>query len=87
MPIAICEQRDPKGLYKKARAGQLKGFTGDRGFISGLRRVGFIGLVEGGSGGRELEDWVGWRDACTAAVFAIDRQLHCALGGSPHTHE
>jgi adenylylsulfate kinase len=27
-PIEICEQRDPKGLYKKARAGQLKGFTG-----------------------------------------------------------
>jgi adenylylsulfate kinase len=28
IPIEICEQRDPKGLYKKARAGQLKGFTG-----------------------------------------------------------
>jgi adenylylsulfate kinase len=27
-PLALCEQRDPKGLYKKARAGQLKGFTG-----------------------------------------------------------
>ena len=27
-PIGTCEQRDPKGLYKKARAGQLKGFTG-----------------------------------------------------------
>jgi adenylylsulfate kinase len=27
-PIETCEQRDPKGLYKKARAGQLKGFTG-----------------------------------------------------------
>lgn len=27
-PIDICEQRDPKGLYKKARAGELKGFTG-----------------------------------------------------------
>jgi adenylylsulfate kinase len=27
-PIATCEQRDPKGLYKKARAGVLKGFTG-----------------------------------------------------------
>jgi len=27
-PIACCEQRDPKGLYKKARAGELKGFTG-----------------------------------------------------------
>ena len=27
-PIQTCEQRDPKGLYKKARAGQLKNFTG-----------------------------------------------------------
>lgn len=26
--IDICERRDPKGLYKKARAGQLKNFTG-----------------------------------------------------------
>lgn len=27
-PIETCERRDPKGLYKKARAGQLKNFTG-----------------------------------------------------------
>lgn len=27
-PIEICEQRDVKGLYKKARAGELKSFTG-----------------------------------------------------------
>ncbi|KPZ72957.1 MULTISPECIES: adenylyl-sulfate kinase [unclassified Shewanella] len=27
-PIAICDQRDPKGLYKKARAGEIKHFTG-----------------------------------------------------------
>lgn len=27
-PIEICEERDPKGLYKKARTGELKGFTG-----------------------------------------------------------
>lgn len=27
-PIEICESRDPKGLYKKARAGEIKGFTG-----------------------------------------------------------
>ncbi len=27
-PIAVCEQRDPKGLYKKARAGEIKEFTG-----------------------------------------------------------
>lgn len=27
-PLEICEQRDPKGLYKKARAGFLKNMTG-----------------------------------------------------------
>ena len=27
-PLALCEQRDPKGLYAKARRGELKGFTG-----------------------------------------------------------
>ncbi|RWQ71095.1 adenylyl-sulfate kinase [Bacillus cereus] len=26
--IDICEQRDPKGLYKKARQGEIQGFTG-----------------------------------------------------------
>jgi adenylylsulfate kinase len=26
--LELCEKRDPKGLYKKARAGELKGFTG-----------------------------------------------------------
>ncbi|MEQ9544788.1 MAG: adenylyl-sulfate kinase [Marinobacter sp.] len=27
-PLDTCEQRDPKGLYEKARAGQIKNFTG-----------------------------------------------------------
>lgn len=27
-PLEICEERDPKGLYKKARAGDIKKFTG-----------------------------------------------------------
>ena len=27
-PLAECERRDPKGLYKKARAGQIPNFTG-----------------------------------------------------------
>ena len=26
--LETCEARDPKGLYKKARAGEIKGFTG-----------------------------------------------------------
>jgi len=27
-PLEVCEQRDPKGLYKKARRGELRNFTG-----------------------------------------------------------
>jgi len=27
-PLEVCEARDPKGMYKKARAGEIKGFTG-----------------------------------------------------------
>jgi len=28
IPLAVCETRDPKGLYKAARKGEIKGFTG-----------------------------------------------------------
>ena len=28
VPLEVCEQRDPKGMYKKARAGDIKFFTG-----------------------------------------------------------
>ena len=28
LPLEVAEERDPKGLYKKARAGEIKGFTG-----------------------------------------------------------
>ena len=27
-PVEVCEQRDPKGLYRKARRGELRNFTG-----------------------------------------------------------
>ena len=27
-PLAVCESRDPKGLYKKARTGEIANFTG-----------------------------------------------------------
>jgi len=27
-PLAVCESRDPKGLYRKARAGEIRNFTG-----------------------------------------------------------
>src|SRR5580698_7606807 len=28
VPLEVCEQRDPKGLYARARAGEIKDFTG-----------------------------------------------------------
>jgi adenylylsulfate kinase-like enzyme len=27
-PLSVCEERDPKGLYKKARSGEIHNFTG-----------------------------------------------------------
>jgi bifunctional enzyme CysN/CysC len=27
-PLEVCEARDPKGMYAKARAGEITGFTG-----------------------------------------------------------
>ena len=27
-PLSVCEERDPKGLYQKARAGEIHDFTG-----------------------------------------------------------
>ena len=27
-PLELCEERDPKGLYRKARAGEIAEFTG-----------------------------------------------------------
>src|SRR6185295_16259645 len=27
-PLEVCQQRDPKGLYEKARSGEIKNFTG-----------------------------------------------------------
>ena len=28
VPLEVAESRDPKGLYRKARAGEIRGFTG-----------------------------------------------------------
>ena len=39
-PLGVAEQRDPKGLYKKARRGELKNFTGHRFALRGARAAG-----------------------------------------------
>lgn len=52
-PLEVCEQRDPKGLYKKARLGQISNFTGlDSPYEPPLNPE----LIVGGSG--EVTDFV-----------------------------
>jgi len=52
-PIEICEQRDPKGLYKKARAGEIKNFTGISDPYEAPDRPEIH--LNGGSGGSAVE--------------------------------
>lgn len=61
-PLEICEQRDPKGLYKKARAGEIKHFTGisDPYEAPGrpeIRLDGGAGKTVGALAG-EVKDWL-----------------------------
>ena len=45
--LDVCEQRDPKGLYKKARAGKIKNFTGlDSPYENPLRPEIVVGTGE-----------------------------------------
>ena len=51
-PLEICEARDVKGLYKKARAGELKHFTG---ISSAYERPEGADIVAGGGSGEPAE--------------------------------
>jgi len=53
-PLAICESRDVKGLYKRARAGEIKDFTGISSPYEAPENAEIV--VDTGSGG--LEDTV-----------------------------
>jgi adenylylsulfate kinase len=64
-PLEVCESRDPKGLYRKARAGQLPAFTG----IDDPYEPPFDPEVECRTDRESLEE-------CIAKVLsAIDRAL------------
>ncbi|SIQ62743.1 adenylylsulfate kinase [Aeromonas sp. RU39B] len=54
-PLALCEQRDPKGLYKKARAGEIRNFTGiDSAYEAPLQPE--VHLINSGQSVPELVD-------------------------------
>ncbi len=53
-PLEVCEQRDPKGLYKKARAGEIANFTG----IDSAYEVPHLAEVRLDAGGSVAEDLV-----------------------------
>lgn len=58
-PLEICEERDPKGLYKRARKGEIKGFTG----IDSVYEVPKTPDVVVGAGGESV-------DECCAQIIA-----------------
>ena len=53
-PLDVCEQRDPKGLYKKARNGEIKDFTG----VSAPFEVPTSPSIEITTEGKSIEDCV-----------------------------
>jgi adenylyl-sulfate kinase len=62
-PLEVCERRDPKGLYRKARAGQIADFTG----ISAPYEVPEAPALVLATGTRTVED-------CVAELFALLRE-------------
>ena len=70
-PIEICEQRDPKGLYKKARRGEIKGFTG---IDSVYEEPKTPDIVVGAKG-------EGVEECCAQVIQALEvRQLSASFG-------
>jgi adenylylsulfate kinase len=59
-PLEICEQRDPKGLYRRARAGQIADFTG----VSAPYEAPEAPTLVLATGRRGVED-------CVAELFAL----------------
>lgn len=60
-PLEICEQRDPKGLYKKARAGEIPNFTG----ISSVYEAPTHPEIDLPAGDKSLDELV---DQCVEAL-------------------
>ncbi|TVZ41289.1 bifunctional enzyme CysN/CysC [Alteromonadaceae bacterium 2753L.S.0a.02] len=53
-PLDVCEERDPKGLYKKARAGEIRNFTG----IDSPYEAPLSPEIEVNTAGQEINDLV-----------------------------
>ncbi len=68
--LAVCEQRDPKGLYAKARAGVIKEFTG----ISSPYEAPEDPELRVDTGGRSLEE------AARQVISYLERQELIAAG-------
>lgn len=59
-PLEVCERRDPKGLYRKARAGEIADFTG----VSAPYEAPEAPALELATGSRGVEE-------CVAELFAL----------------
>lgn len=77
-PLEVCEQRDPKGLYKKARAGSIPNFTG----ISAPYEAPENPEIHVHTGEASIEDGVNQIIDYLCANGYIEAQLHQATQSS-----
>lgn len=70
--LAECERRDPKGLYKKARAGELRGFTGIDDPYEPPVRPELVLRPEDGSPAEQAARVVALLDALSTAAGQLD---------------
>ena len=67
--IAVCEGRDPKGLYKKARKGEIHDFTG----VSAPYEPPSSPELRVDSGRHSIEDCLAQLDEYISSNFALTR--------------
>lgn len=59
-PLTVCEQRDPKGLYQKARTGEIPEFTGVSSPYEAPKSPDFVVDTEGKSPKDSVEEILSW---------------------------
>ncbi|HEX8591778.1 MAG TPA: adenylyl-sulfate kinase [Pseudomonas sp.] len=76
VPLAVAEQRDPKGLYRKARSGELQNFTG----IDAPYETPVFPEVHLRSDvlsiGESVEDICAWLDIADCSFNALSQHLY-----------
>lgn len=81
IPIELCEERDPKGLYKAARAGKIKNFTGAR--LRLLLLLESIAPESSSGGGASMSLYLVVANVCCRCAPPLLRHRRSLRGARP----